>query len=195
MIAGIVLVMTLWGCVRTPAVKYYDLNASQPAMPASRTVEGRGESILGVGPVQIPDYLDRLQIVTRSGPNSLKISDFHRWAEPLSTSIKRIVAQNLSVLLPQATVVEFPWRQTIPVKYKIPMAFLSFERDHDLKVNLLARWQIYDATARKIVVMRESRIHVETNGRSYKALAAAQSEGLAKLSLEIASAIRELPAP
>ncbi len=194
-IAGIVLAMTLGGCVRTPAVKYYDLNASQSAVPASRTVEGRGESILGVGPVQIPEYLDRLQIVTRSGPNSLKISDFHRWAEPLSNSIKRVVAQNLSSLLPRATVVGFPWRKTIPVEYKIPVEVLSFEGDNDQTVNLLARWQIYDATARKMVVMRESRIHVETNGRSYRALAAAQSEILAKLSQEIASAIQALTAP
>src|SRR5262245_19194049 len=46
-------------------------------------IAGSGPVSIGVGPVIMPGYLDRTQIVTRSGPDRVKLASFHRWAEPL----------------------------------------------------------------------------------------------------------------
>ena len=40
---------------------------------------------IGVGPVIMPGYLDRTQIVTRTGADQVELATFHRWAEPLET--------------------------------------------------------------------------------------------------------------
>ena len=47
---------------------------------------------IGVGPVTVPDYLDRPQIATRSSSSSLQFSEFDRWAEPLEKNLMRVLA-------------------------------------------------------------------------------------------------------
>jgi uncharacterized protein len=194
-IVGLILAMLLLGCSRTPSVKYYTLQAAQSPTLGSRELGNMDESGVGIGPVRIPDYLDRFQIVSRSGSDSLEIDDFHKWAEPLESNITRTMVQNLSALLPQSAVMGFPWRQTVPLKYQIPLEILSFEGDDQQKVSLLARWQVHDQIVKKIVTTRESRIMVETADLSYKSLVEAQSQALAELSEEMADAIQELMRP
>ena len=45
------------------------------------------ELALGVGPVTLPSYLDRPQIVTRLESNRLDMAEFEQWAEPLQESV------------------------------------------------------------------------------------------------------------
>ena len=55
--------------------------------------------VVAVGPVAIPDYLDRPQILTRSGPSELQLAEFERWAGSLEKDVSRVLAENLSTLL------------------------------------------------------------------------------------------------
>ncbi len=71
--------------------KSAQLYNKKPAFP------GGSKTIL-LGPVEIPAYLDRSEIVMRDGNNSLVISSFHRWAEPLDRAIERVLATNLTNL-------------------------------------------------------------------------------------------------
>ena len=56
--------------------------------------------VIGVGPITVPKYLDRPQIVTRSGRNQLALGEFDRWAEPLQDNVLRVLAENLAFLIP-----------------------------------------------------------------------------------------------
>ena len=62
---------------------------------------------IGLGPVKLPAYLARPEIVTRSSPNLLDLSDKDRWAEPLDKNFVNVLGQNLTTLL-GAHVVTFP---------------------------------------------------------------------------------------
>ncbi len=53
------------------------------------------KDIIGVGPVRIPEYLNRPQMVTRGKSNLLTFAQYDRWAEPLGESIERTIAENL----------------------------------------------------------------------------------------------------
>src|SRR5207253_2828062 len=53
------------------------------ATPASTSTDS--QLTIGVGPVDFPDYLRRLPVVTRVAPNRIELSDEKRWAEPLDT--------------------------------------------------------------------------------------------------------------
>ncbi len=55
-------------------------------MPASQ--------LLLVGPVEIPAYLDRPNLVKRQG-NRLVVSESDRWAEPLDRAIERVLAHRI----------------------------------------------------------------------------------------------------
>ena len=60
---------------------------------------GGGESKqwkVGLGPVEVPAYLQGKAMVVRSGANEIHFADFDRWAEPLDQGISRVIKETLS---------------------------------------------------------------------------------------------------
>ena len=92
-----------------PALHPFGPAGPERQSPPRRTVWCRA---VGIGPVTLPQYLDRPQIVERTGPNSLKIAEFDRWAEPLNNTVPRILVQNISQLLQSDRVYALPRRTT-----------------------------------------------------------------------------------
>jgi uncharacterized lipoprotein YmbA len=94
-LVGLVLALALSGCSfgKSPPSHFYVLNAQEdaPPQPADHAL------VLRITHIGLPRYLDRFEIVTRSGSNELKLADFHRWAEPLEEGIARVLAENLAV--------------------------------------------------------------------------------------------------
>jgi uncharacterized lipoprotein YmbA len=145
---------------------------------------------LGVGPIGFPAYLDREQIVTRISQNRLDISENDRWVEPLEENFNRVFSQNLALLLPGARVVRYPWQNSQRPAYQIQMEVLRFEPIGRQEVELLARWAVVDASNKKPLVVKESRMARQTKTKSTEASVAALSEALGDLSREIADSIR-----
>lgn len=98
----IALVGLLQGCVslgkESPETTYYLLTAEAEASAAH--AGGGSDGRVSIGPVRIPAFLDRPQIVTRNG-SQIRIAELHRWAEPLDTAVIRVVGENLERLYPQ----------------------------------------------------------------------------------------------
>src|SRR5690242_1750466 len=78
--------------------------AAAAASPAAAT--------LAVGPVEIPDYLDRQQIVTRTGTNGLVLAEFDRWGGTLDREITRSLVATLGQQLAPRSIAVVPWRST-----------------------------------------------------------------------------------
>src|SRR5262249_18835193 len=71
----------------------------------AQNVAAAGGLTYGVGPVSIPDYLDRNEICMRLSASELAYSPTDRWAAPLRVSIPTVLAQDLARQLPQGHVV------------------------------------------------------------------------------------------
>src|SRR5262245_11281949 len=83
--------LTLAGCMSVAdPTKYYVLSATEPREPAP-TAAASGVAV-GVGPVLIPSYLDRVQIVTRSASGEVDVAKYERWAEPLESGVAQVLA-------------------------------------------------------------------------------------------------------
>jgi uncharacterized lipoprotein YmbA len=50
--------------------------------------------VLGVGPVRLPAYLDRREIVTRAGPARLEVASVDHWAAPLDVLFTSVLAED-----------------------------------------------------------------------------------------------------
>ena len=89
----LVVLVLLAGCLNlktgTPPAQYYLLSSLPEQQPVEQIHEAGSGPVVGVGPISLPRHLDRPQIVTMAGPNELRLSEFHRWAEPLQNSITR----------------------------------------------------------------------------------------------------------
>ena len=152
---------------------------------------GRGASIV-LGPVTIPGYLDRIQIVTRRGSEEIELGEFDRWSDPLKDGTTRILGENLAALLRENRVSVLPRRGSEPVKYSVAVDVARFEGIGGGQVALDARWRIVDGDGKDLAV-RRSTFSETTGAPGYGAVVAAMSRALGALSRDIATAITDLP--
>jgi uncharacterized lipoprotein YmbA len=143
---------------------------------------------IGIGPIALPGYLDRPQVVVRVGPNELSLSESDRWAEPLAENVARTLEENLAGLLPGSSFVDYPWFAAEAPDFALSLDVRHFEADAGGTAVLDATWQLRrDGAA---IAGRSVRIEEEAEGPTRGAAVAAQSRALAALSQEIAGAVR-----
>lgn len=193
----LVMVLGIWGlsvsgCATTQPTQFYLLSSlTKPNVPAKSTGETSGLS-LGIGPINLPKYLDRPQIVTRASRNSLTLGEFHKWAEQLEDNVGQVMAENLSILLSTDRVELFPWRLQRSIDYQVILDVIQFDRNPDGDALLLARWSIVDDKGHPVLRGKKSRVTAKPNGQDYESLVEALSKTLADFSREIAGVIQSL---
>ena len=180
------------GCANTKPSRFYTLSplaTSESETQASAEAPGLA---IGVGPVKLPEHLDRPQIVTRTSRNELRLAEFDRWAGPLQDDFSRILAENLSILLSTGRVSLYPWRRSVPIDYQVVVDVNRFDGELGGNTWLIARWSVFGGRDKEVLSMRKSRIIERSGAQGYRAMVAAQSRALANLSREIAKAIEAI---
>ncbi len=191
LILGVLLVI-LFGCASSSPSRFYLINPMDVNNPEMKpSADDRCPSI-GVGPIRIPDYLDRPQIVTQGAAGEIALAEFDRWGEPVKYNLIRVFAKNLSILLCTHTVAFFPWRGEIPIDYRIEMEILHLNGSLGGNVTLEAWWMILSGDGKRMLVSKKSKFIEPTAGQNYQALVSAQSRNLEALSRDIAAAIKIL---
>jgi uncharacterized lipoprotein YmbA len=180
----VVLCACLAGCARTQATRYYTLS---PVAPGSSERAGPSSLSLGVGPVILPEYLDRPQMMTVAGANEVAFAEFHRWADPLDEMLARVLKEDLAALLATENVAPYPWPAEFEPDVVVEVEVLELAGQPDGGVTLEARWLVRAAGGRGRV--RRTQIEMPAEAGDYAALAAAASRAVAALSREIADAI------
>jgi uncharacterized lipoprotein YmbA len=146
---------------------------------------------IGVGPVEFPDYLRRLSVVTRVGPNRVELSDDKRWAEPLDKNFTRVLSENLATLLDTQRIEKYPWPLATKIDYQIEVDVQRFETTSDGQAQLVARWAIRDGRSEKILHASRTTAAAPAGADETSASSALSSE-LATLSKSIAENVVEL---
>ena len=172
------------GCA-SPMSRFYTLSAANaPAATASNL------SVV-VGPVSVPAVVDRPQIVVTTGPNQVRPEEFNRWAAPLQNSIARVVAENLVAMLGTPRVALFSQTLGVDVDYRAAIEVQRFESAPGEAASLDAVWTVSRIKDGKSQTGRTT-VREPVQEKGYDALAAAHSRGLARLSRDIADAVRAL---
>lgn len=175
------------------STKYYQLYA----LVEYQTIEGELKTVdepmaIAIGVDSFPEYLARLQIVTRTSDNKLQFADFDHWGEPLAHNFTRVLVMDLGVQLATDRIYVFPWRKTRPIDYEILLDVLRFDGQFGVDVVLIARWSIYDAKGKKELVTTAVK-HVEpVKAKTFEEQVAAMSRAVRELSREITESIKEL---
>jgi hypothetical protein len=167
---------------------YYVFNASQEQSTVQSLIAQRG---LGLGPIKIPEFLKRPQIVTRQGENVLAISEFHRWGDSLEAQITGVLVENLSALLNTSNVSAYPWERPFAPAYQLYIDIRHFEGEIAGSITLEAVWWIVEIENNKRLLTRRSSLIEPTDGEGYMVYVIALNTSLEKLSQEIARGIIE----
>jgi uncharacterized lipoprotein YmbA len=189
-LAALALLTT--GCFGTsPPSRFFVLSPSPEG--ASAVPSSGPDGALGVFPTRVAAYLDRPQIVTFVGENSVDLDEFSRWAEPIGSGVSRILAQDLSALLPTWRVIPQPWDPTVPLRARVVVDVTALGWNKRGEARLDANWAIITsgsdlAAARGRVVLRR-----DIPGPGTDAAVAAASALVTEMAREIAVAVRALP--
>ncbi|MBF0629263.1 MAG: membrane integrity-associated transporter subunit PqiC [Magnetococcales bacterium] len=181
--------LLLAGCPgpTSPPTRFFllaSLEAKENAIP--RTPEGL---TVELEPVEIPQYLNRPEIVTRASGNRIKLERMNQWAGDFKEDLGRVSMENLSRLLHSDRVIILPNKSEHASQFRLATIINRFEPDEAGQVWLDARWNLFDGRGR-LLVTRHSDITVRAEQpEEYESLTGAMSRALGQLNREMADAI------
>ena len=185
------LIALLAGCATTKPTNFYML--SRTAEPEVTKLPAMG-LVIGLGPLTIPQYLDRPDIVTREGANQMRLAEFDKWAESLEPLLTRIMAEDLYSLLDASDVIPIPQRGDVALDRVVEVDINRFDADASGQVVLDARWRIYKGDNETLLASGRSMITEQGPPvPGYDGIVAAMSRALGRASKEIAQAISAPP--
>jgi len=191
-ILGAVMAL-LWGCASTTQPsKFYVLSVLTQPKATTQVTTSNADMLIGIGPVTLPAYLNRSQIVTRTSENELKLAEFHLWAEPLKENIARVLMESLSNLLNTNRIVTYPWRTSISVAYQITLDVVRFDVGSDGNAVMNVYWTVYDKDGKEELLKKKSIFRESSGSKDYHSIVAAQNRTLMEFSREIASTIKKI---
>jgi uncharacterized lipoprotein YmbA len=186
-------------------INYYVLNPEIPppaVAPAPAAVPPAATSsaspAISVNPLAgihlnlaLPAYLDRPEIVLRTGENRLDIREQELWSEPLAKAAERLLALNLSKRLNLPRVITGSPAGVAAGTVLAKVEIISFDGTPESAVRLAARWRFstHDGAA---LGDGSATLEVAVGSKSekpvsdYTAYAAAMSRAISELAAKIA---------
>lgn len=186
---AVVLALIGAGCGSSPKTQLYSLQAAATPKADEHRVESRLHIV--IGPVALPERVDRPQIVTLTGEHGVHASDFNRWAEPLKVAFPRQLATDLGRELGSTRVRVQGQESAVEADLRIEVDVLRFEAALGESAVVEALWTL----KRKGEAPRSGRsfIRERLTADGYDALVAGLGRATASVGRDLAAATRELP--
>lgn len=183
--------LMLGACSSSPPVQLYQLRAEPPSTAIPKTAPDPRLARWALGPVLLPDYLDRDAIVRPQGQAGLGTLPGQRWAEPLRDAVPRLLLQDLARLRGSEQVWRTPLPPGVSVDRQLRVDLQRLDADETgSQVVLLARWMLVEPRGQAPAQVRELRIEVPVQGAGTDALVAAHRAALWALAQTIDQAAR-----
>jgi len=180
--SALLLVLVAAGCANAPKTELY---AFRPT-----TLPQAGESRLqvAVGPVSLPELVNRPQIVVLTGDHTVHVSDLNRWAEPLTTAFPRQLATELAKQLDSTRVRLYGQDPADDAAIRVSVDVLRFEGALGNFTAIEAVWSLQ----RKGAPPHSGRSYVREPlpADGYAALVAGFERATARVAADLAAAIR-----
>lgn len=188
-ILWVVTFLVVSGCGSSPPVDFYTLTP----ISGTGSVDPVDAKLLGIGPLDMPAYLVRPQLVTKKSGSAVNVDEFNRWAEPLEVALPRVVATNVDQLLDSIVVVTFPYSARIRTDYRLIGRVIRFDADQSGEAVLEVQWGVQDADVNTVLTPRRTRYTAQASPATDPgAVVAALNETVDAFSRDIASKMQTL---
>lgn len=187
-------VLGLSGCIsipNSPTSRFYVLSSIDQDQ-VSQKFNIPSDVIIGIGPVKIPEYQNRPQMVTQSQEKMLKFAQFDRWGESLNIGVSRLIREDLTVMLPRAKFTLYPWNPSTAVKYRVTVEVVKLDSDLGGNMIFVAQWLVLDMQNIKTLVIKRSEFRQAIIPQNYSGLTKTLSLACASVSGDIAQALSTL---
>jgi uncharacterized protein len=165
---------------------FYRLTAIETTGTLGTTTANMADLQIGIGPISVPGYADRPQIVTNGAAGRLIVNDLNHWAEPLQDNIGRVLVSNLAAKLSASQVYPYPASFTpSPDSYQISIEINEVIQGKDGKAYLTATWNVKRMRDNRLVLRQTERLESASPIDGFSELATSLSAMLGKLSQSI----------
>jgi uncharacterized protein len=183
------LILVFSGCRSiTPPVSYYILNPTTAGLTLPADADGNPTQTVGINPIELPGYLNRVQMVIRTGPNQLDVSSSHRWADYPDRMVQQVLGENLNILMAGTQVYTSPWPAGFKPDVTVDVTFLDLIGTTDKKMLLSAVWTINGGDSPSS--SHRTTFSETVSSMDFDDLAAAHSQALETLSRDISETLR-----
>ena len=175
-----------YGCVSNSGsgINYYLLTPSS----SDGSVSAHRHLNIGIGPIELPEYLSRAHIFTQTGKTQLKSNKQHRWAGSLEKNFTDVLATNLGLQLQKSHIEIYPWDRPRLVDRQIVVHVTRFIAK-GRNVYLDARWRVLDkqGNQRKVATARlQQTLDSSVADDDFDAIVSLMSDLVGELAHEIA---------
>jgi uncharacterized protein len=189
----VILTIFLNGCLRvSKSVQFYMLSADSGQAGKSLVPTATQDLVIGLGPIHIPEYLNRPQMIVATSQNQYRLSEEHRWAERLDQNISHALFKSLPRQLGTDRIVRYPWSQRHTIDYQVGIDILEFNINANGQSILIAQW--YVKSKDKPTIDKRSEYKSPASTTDHEMMVKAQSQCLTKLGKEISETLRQLMA-
>jgi uncharacterized protein len=169
-----------------PRIDFYSLSlpsAPPQTAPASTLA-------IHIGPVSVPDAVDRPQMIVRVDDNRVNIDDQHRWVEPLKNAVPRLIADAVARELNTPNVLTSRQSAALDIDYRVAVDVQHF----DSSANEVYEDVLWTIRSRKPqMAPRLGRSMVKENAAGGpEGIAAAHARALQRVAHDIVEAIRAM---
>lgn len=185
LLVGLLSIAGLCACSTTPQPVFYTLDNG-----AANVIQSGMTPSVVLTQTTLPELIDRPQLIVRTGKNQVRISEQHRWAEPLRREIPRILANDLGKLLRSSRVVAIPIdAQRFDADFRVSLDVQRLEVTEKKGADIDLLWRIEDRQGKTIT--GRSALSEAADGDDYVALVAAQRRALSRVAIDLAEQIRQ----
>jgi len=181
-ISGLLSLLTACGGA---GENYYRLNATAPATTGSAD---SGLSV-AIGPVSLPGYIDRAEVVFASGPNEFQIPTNALWAGSLRENISHAVAADLGRVL-GSDEVRAGLESGSQSRYRVALDIRQFHGISGQEAILDLTWRIQGGASAETISRHSGSFREPIIGDGYAPLVAAESRLLGQCAAAIAKSLR-----
>ena len=164
--------------------KYYRLNSDGPA-----PVRVAGISI-GVGPVALPSYIDRAELVFQSGPDQFQLPPSARWTGTLQENILNALRDDVGRRLDTGNVLTYPFPPGVTVRYQVAIDVRQFHSVSGGSAILDCSWRLVDPADGRVLSRHNGSYQEPVSGDGYDPVVNAESRLLGQLADDIAKTLR-----
>jgi len=146
-------------------------------------------TIIGIAEVEVAEYLQKPELVTRMSSNRIMVHDKDLWAGSFAKNIQSVIMHNISALLPYYTFLSYPWEEPVNDRYRIYVTIDRFDGYLSGSVTLQGRWSLVNKE-KNTVLYSEAINYTAQGGKNLDELVDTQSRLIDTLCRHIAEKIR-----
>jgi uncharacterized lipoprotein YmbA len=189
---AVAMALLLASCGSTPT-RVFDLSTAADTAPAT-VASPAGAPLIWVDKPAVAGYVDRTQMVTRSGGNRISMHEFEVWSDPPADLIARAIVDDLALRFGKDRVMRTPVSRHATPDWQVELDVTRFDVDDAGQAVLDARWTLLAGAGDRLAATRREVIAVPAGDSADAAKRVAALRGaVAILAKRIGDAIAATP--